>query len=143
MAPGHFITFFYGVVDTATGECRYCNAGHPPPLLARRDGTVTRLSTGGIVLGIDAGAVYEEGVTVLSPGDRLLLYSDGLTEAENAQGQPFEEAGLEAIVRTYASQSPESIAAAAFRHVEQHTKDSRITDDLTILLLGRTARSPA
>jgi hypothetical protein len=64
-------------------------------------------------------------------------------EAENSQGQPFEDAGLEAIVRASATDSPEALADATFQSVEQHTRDSRITDDLTILILRRAVMPEA
>ncbi len=134
-----FITFFVAAIDPSTGRVQYVNAGHLPALIWRRTGqAIERWAEGGIALGMFDHSRYETHEAGLGPGDLLVLYSDGLTEAENAQGQPFEETGLEAIVRTYAMESPEAIAADAFRHVEQHTKDSRITDDLTILLVRHT-----
>jgi serine phosphatase RsbU (regulator of sigma subunit) len=139
-----FITFFVAAFDPATGRVQYVNAGHLPPLTWRQSTrSIEPWTAGGIALGMFEHSRYDTHEELLQPGDMLVLYSDGLTEAENAQGQPFEESGLEAIVRTYASESPESLAAAAFRNVEQHTKDSRITDDLTILLVKRAARAPA
>jgi serine phosphatase RsbU (regulator of sigma subunit) len=139
-----FITLFVAAIDPSTGRIRYVNAGHLPALVWRQaTRSIERWAAGGIALGMFEHSRYEAHEAKADPGDLLVLYSDGVTEAENAQGQPFEEAGLEAIVRAYASESPESLAATAFHQVEQHTKDSRITDDLTILLLRRTARSPA
>jgi phosphoserine phosphatase RsbU/P len=98
IAPGHFITYFYAVLDTSSGEIRYCNAGHLPPLVAGASAGVRRLAAGGIVLGIDADAPYSEGVEHLAPGDCLLAYTDGLTEARSPDGEEFGEDRLAACV---------------------------------------------
>jgi phosphoserine phosphatase RsbU/P len=98
IAPGHFITYFYAVIDTASGDTHYCNAGHLPPLVAGRSGEVRRLAAGGMVLGIDAAASYVEGVDCLAPGECLLAYTDGLTEARSAEGEEFGEERLAACL---------------------------------------------
>jgi sigma-B regulation protein RsbU (phosphoserine phosphatase) len=77
--------------------------------------------------------------TVLAPGETLVLYSDGITEAEDPAGRPFEEAGLESVVERYAEQEPAEIAIQVLKAVEAHAKASRFIDDLTILLLKRGA----
>ncbi len=142
-APGsRFITLFVAAVDPGTGRVQYVNAGHLPPMVwRRRDRTIERWAAGGIALGMFQHARYETNEATLHPGDLLVLYSDGVTEAENAAGQPFDESGLEDIVRAHASESVEALANAAFRQVEQHSKDSRIVDDLTILV-SRHAPGP-
>ena len=91
IAPGHFITFFYAVLDPASGEVSYCNAGHLPPLLATATGGVRRLTSGGMVLGIADEAAYAEGVARLGPGDALAFYTDGLTESLSPLGEEFGE----------------------------------------------------
>jgi len=91
IAPGHFITYVYGVLDTASGEFRYCNAGHLPPLVATPDGGARRLVSGGMVLGVMAEASYVEGSDRLAPGDRLVIYTDGMTEALSPDGEEFGE----------------------------------------------------
>jgi len=83
-APGsRFITVFYSVFDTSTGELTYVNAGHTPPLVLRGDGTVDRLQDGGMALGMFEGSEYQTGRACLKPDDLLAIYSDGITEAEN------------------------------------------------------------
>ena len=84
------------------------------------------------------GSAYEARETSVRPGDLLILYSDGVTEAENPAGQPFEEAGLGRVVTAYGDESPADLAHAILRAVEGHAKDSRFTDDLTVLLLKRS-----
>ena len=138
-SPGsRFITLFYGVYTPATGSLTYVNAGQNPPLLRRRDGTIERLAGTGIALGMFEGSTYEAETTTVEHGDLLVLYSDGITEAENPAGQPFEETGLERFVAARGADTPAVMAPAILHAVEAHARDSRFTDDLTVLILKRT-----
>jgi sigma-B regulation protein RsbU (phosphoserine phosphatase) len=139
-APGtRFITLFYGVYDAASGELIYVNAGHTPPLLLRTNGRIDRLNEGGVALGMFEHSTYVTGRTRLQPDQLLAIYSDGITEAENPAGRPFDEQGLESALVANREQSVSAIGAAIVRAVEQHTADTRLADDLTILLLRRCA----
>jgi sigma-B regulation protein RsbU (phosphoserine phosphatase) len=139
-APGtRFITLFYGVYDAQSGELTYVNAGHTPPLLLRGDERIDRLNEGGVALGLFDRSTYATGRTVLQPDDILAVYSDGITEAENPAGQPFDEQGLEAALLANRREGVSDIGTAVVRAVEQHTADTRLADDLTILLLRRAA----
>ena len=80
IAEGRFISFFYCVADTDEGTLTYANAGHYPPILVRADGRVERLAVGGPVLGVFPSADYEQGRVALESGDRLVLFTDGITE---------------------------------------------------------------
>src|SRR3954471_13425055 len=93
-----FITLFLATLNPATGELSYVNAGQNPPMLRRSTGRYETLRTGGIALGMFDSAEYESGHTVLGPGDVIVMYSDGVTEAENIDGQPFDEAGLQHVM---------------------------------------------
>ena len=97
--------------------------------------------SGGIALGMFEGSTYESGELHLHPGDALLMYSDGLTEAESPDGVPFDEAGLERTLALYAGAYQQSAAAelgkAIFDAVERHRRDQRLADDLTVLVLSR------
>ncbi len=135
--PSRFITLFYGVYDQRSGELTFVNAGHTPALLLRTDDAIDRLSDGGIALGMFERSTYVTGRRVLQPDELLAIYSDGITEAENPAGRPFDEQGLEASLRRNQSQTVSAIGAAVVRAVEQHTADTRLADDLTILLLRR------
>jgi sigma-B regulation protein RsbU (phosphoserine phosphatase) len=137
-SPGsRFITLFYGVYTPATGGLTYVNAGQNPPLIKRADGSIERLGGTGIALGMFEGSTYQAVDTVVGHGDLLVLYSDGITEAENPQGEPFEEAGLERVLAARAGESPAELAPAILQAVEAHARDSRFTDDLTVLILKR------
>ena len=133
-----FITLFYGVYNTATGELTYVNAGHMPPLLLRGDGSCERLTDGGIALGMFDQSSYTAGHAMLKTGDLLAVYSDGITEAENPSGKPFDEQGLETVLRSNRLAPVPTIGSTVVRTVEQYSADNRLADDLTILLLRRS-----
>jgi serine phosphatase RsbU (regulator of sigma subunit) len=143
-APGsRFITLFYAVYEPLTGKMTYVSAGHMPPLVLRRDGTCERLSDGGIALGMFEHSTYTTGQVLLQADDLVAVYSDGITEAENPGGRPFDEIGLETALKASARDSLSGIGGAVVRAVEHHTDETRFADDLTILLLRRTAPAPA
>jgi sigma-B regulation protein RsbU (phosphoserine phosphatase) len=98
--PGNrFITCFYGLVDIRRRVLHFTNAGHNPPLLIRQNGDVLRLETGGRVLGAFADSTYRQGEVALVSGDRLLLFTDGLTEVRNPSGEEFGEARLRELLK--------------------------------------------
>jgi serine phosphatase RsbU (regulator of sigma subunit) len=132
-----FITLFYAVYNPATGALTYVNAGQNPPLIRRRDGRYERLGGTGVALGMFDHSVFGAVDTVINEGELLVLYSDGITEAEDPSGQPFEESGLELVIERHAAAGPAEIGARVLKAVEEHAKDSRFNDDLTILVLKR------
>ena len=136
-----FITLFLASFTPSTGRLEFVNAGQTPPLLRRQNGTIERLTSGGVALGMFEGSTYQAGEVHLDPGDALLMYSDGMTEAESPDGQPFDEAGLERTLALYAGAYQKSAAAelgkAVFDAVERHRRDQRLQDDLTVLVLSR------
>jgi sigma-B regulation protein RsbU (phosphoserine phosphatase) len=138
-----FITLFYAVYSPATGALTYVNAGQNPPLIRRRDGRYERLGGTGVALGMFEYSVFGSVDTALHAGEMLVLYSDGITEAENPDGEPFEEAGLELVVELHANDEPAEIGTRVLKAVEGHARASRFTDDLTILLLKRTTTPAA
>lgn len=139
--PSRFITLFLASFDPFTGRLEFVNAGQTPPLLRRQNGSIERLMSGGVALGMFEGSTYDAGELHLEPGDALLMYSDGMTEAESPDGRPFDEAGLERTLALYAGAYQKSAAAelgkAVFDAVERHRRDQRLQDDLTVLVLSR------
>jgi sigma-B regulation protein RsbU (phosphoserine phosphatase) len=141
-----FITLFYGLYDPRDGTMEYVNAGHLPPLIRRADGTLGRLEGSGVALGMFDRTTYEAHRVQVAPGDVLVLFSDGITEAEDPAGRAFEEAGLEHIVGQWAQRdeaSPDVLGRAIISAVETYAGDSRLADDLTVLVLRRATPSPA
>jgi sigma-B regulation protein RsbU (phosphoserine phosphatase) len=143
-APGtRFITLFYAVYQPLTGDVTYVNAGHTQPLLVRADGICERLTEGGIALGMFEHSTYTTGHLTIQPNELVAVYSDGITEAESPGGEPFDESGLEWALKANLGQSLSAIGTAVVRAVEQHTADTRLADDLTVLLLRRSASAAA
>ena len=142
--PSRFITLFLASFTPSTGRLEFVNAGQTPPLLRRQNGSIERLMSGGVALGMFEGSTYQAGELTLNPGDALLMYSDGLTEAESPDGQPFDEAGLERTLALFAGAYQKTAAAelgkAVFDAVERHRRDQRLQDDLTVLVLSRLAQ---
>ena len=142
-APGtRFITLFIAFYDPMTGDMTYVNAGHTQPLLIRRNRMAERLTEGGIALGMFEHSTYQTGHATIQPDELVAIYSDGITEAENPAGRPFDESGLESALIGNLSGNLAAIGSGVVRAVEQHTADTRFADDLTILLLRR-ATTPA
>jgi phosphoserine phosphatase RsbU/P len=134
-----FITLFFAACDPVSGRMVYVNAGHMPALLRRRNGSFERLSGGGIALGMFELSKYEAHETTIEPGDTLVLYSDGVTEAEDHKGQPFEESGLERVVDMHALASAPALAETILRVVETHAQETYLADDVTLLVAKRKA----
>jgi sigma-B regulation protein RsbU (phosphoserine phosphatase) len=111
-----------------------------PPLLCPQGGSVEKLATGGIALGMFNGSPYEQAEAHLGPGDLLVAYSDGITEAENQAGRPFDEDGLERAVRTYASSPAPDLARTLLTMVKQYVGNVKLSDDLTVVVVKRTGR---
>ena len=129
-----FVTLFYAVFDTSTRGLRFCNAGHNPPVLLRHDGSIERLTTGGTVTGAFEDAAYETGEMRLEPGDRLVLFTDGVTEASSPQGIEFGDDRLVAAVRRAGRLDPEGILDRLFGEVQAFC-GAGLQDDATAVAL--------
>jgi sigma-B regulation protein RsbU (phosphoserine phosphatase) len=101
------------------------------------------LSDGGVALGMFEHSSYSAGQSTIAADELVAIYSDGITEAENDSGRPFDEAGLEAALRANRQLAVAAIGAAVVKAVERHTGDTKFADDLTVLLLRRTAAAAA
>ncbi len=134
---GTFVTAFYGVYDPPTRSLTYASAGHPSPLLRRAcsGGVVNIDGTRGLPMGIDAGERYPTATVQLSPGDVLLVYTDGLSEARSPTGAFLGADGLSAVLAA-ARGSAADVLAATLAAVEQFTGGAAPTDDRTLLAVG-------
>jgi sigma-B regulation protein RsbU (phosphoserine phosphatase) len=131
----HFVTAFYGELDAEGRRMFYLNAGHNPPLLIRDGEPVKLLSTGGIPLGILKTATFSEDIVYFLPGDSLILYTDGITEAENAEGEPYGVHRLEQVVRRNLRRSAAELCEAIIEDVRQHAEADARSDDLTVVVV--------
>ena len=135
IAEGRFISFFYCVLDAIGGVMVYSNAGHYLPMLVRADGTHERLGSGGPVLGVLSEAEYEQASIPLNAGDRIILFTDGLTEARNADGEEFGEERLLAAALADRGCSAPALQARLADAVASFTA-GRLQDDATLIVLA-------
>ena len=132
---GKFFTMGYAVLDTKTSVLRYALAGHPPPILVRRNCPLQELTGGGLPAGIDASYEYEDWSVQLEPGDRLYFYSDGITEARNDKDQMLETEGLmELINSTRQGPLPESLTKC-IQALNGWCASTPFADDISLLAL--------
>ena len=132
-----FVTLFYGLFDPATGQLHFVNAGHPPPLLVHADGRVEYLPVlGGIAPGILPGATYPQGGVQLLPGDTLILYSDGVTEAMSAANEEFGMERLAAAFRGQPAASPAEAVERTLAAVHTFVAGYEQSDDITCVALS-------
>jgi sigma-B regulation protein RsbU (phosphoserine phosphatase) len=136
-AGGTFVTIFYGVLDLASGSLKYCNAGHPPPLVLDTGGGIRELDGTDIVIGIDDQASYRDTEAEVAAGDKVFLYTDGVTDELNQDDEPYGEKRLITVLRQNYASSLEDIADAVHRSVLQFT-GGRPQDDLTALAIEVT-----
>jgi sigma-B regulation protein RsbU (phosphoserine phosphatase) len=154
-----YATFFYGLLDRTTGAFTYSNAGHEPPILLRADGTPERLDVGGIPIGMMSGAVWEETRVAIGPGDLLVLFTDGITEAmgpelppggsvadmggeeEDEEVEPdfFEIERLIEVVRENRGRTALDGRDRILEAVAAHTRGAPQSDDMTLLVLRHRA----
>jgi phosphoserine phosphatase RsbU/P len=133
-----FVTVFYGVYNTRTGEVRYCNGGHNLPYIRRKDGSLEMLEdTEGLLLGKIPKIEYDIKKVKLEPGDHLLVFTDGVTEAMNPSGDFYEEPRLEAAMKKADASTAESITKHILLDVLQFAAGADPSDDITVLDLMR------
>ncbi len=141
-AANMFATFFYGILDRGRSEFTSSNAGHNPPILLKQDGQVVRLEAGGLLLGFMAAQEYAQQSVTLDPGDILVLFTDGITEAvdtalEAVAENMFEEERLLEVIRMHQFESAREIQAAILSAISEHTGDSPQSDDITLVVIKR------
>jgi sigma-B regulation protein RsbU (phosphoserine phosphatase) len=135
MIAGRFATLCYVRLERGRNVVCYANAGHNPPLVARTDGTIDRLTVGGTVLGVFPDAEYRTGEVALQSGDRLLLYTDGITEARNAEDEEFGEDRLTDALRSHRHLGANALFETVLKRVTQFTGDRGFQDDATLLVV--------
>jgi sigma-B regulation protein RsbU (phosphoserine phosphatase) len=133
MASGRFATFCYARIEPSAGRLVYANAGHNPPLLVRADGSVSSLSQGGMVLGIFPDSAYEQAEVAVGAGDRLVFYTDGITEARNAEGDEYGEDRLMAAAAARRSLAVEELKDELLAEVDAFT-GGKFDDDATLIV---------
>jgi sigma-B regulation protein RsbU (phosphoserine phosphatase) len=132
-----FITFFFCVLDTNTGDLAFANAGHNPPILIRASGEAEMLEGGGPVLGILPIAPYREQHTRLEHGDMLVLYSDGVTEANNLNHDEYDEARFIEVLQANHRKRAMEIVNAVNRSLAEFTAGAPQADDITLVVAKR------
>jgi sigma-B regulation protein RsbU (phosphoserine phosphatase) len=133
IACGKFVTFCYAVIDVAARVVSYSNAGHFPPMLVHADGRVDRLSTTGVVLGVASDWIYSRQDVPLTPGARLVCFTDGLTEAANRDGEEFGDDRLVDTVRANRERSADELAALVLETVKAWIGNG-LQDDATLIV---------
>jgi len=128
-----FLTSFYGMLS-ADGALMYCNAGHNAPMVVSGNG-VRRLETGGVVLGLFEHATFDEETVQLQPGDLIVSFSDGVSEAMNSQGEEFTDERLIASINKCRGKQPQEVLDALFADVRAFCGDATQSDDITAVLV--------
>ena len=133
-----FVTTFYGLIDPASGVLTYCNAGHNPPYVLRHTADeLIPLRATGMPMGMFEDSQWTSRTMTLEAGDRLLLYTDGVTEAQNEIGEFFGEWRLLDVAQRHKSCSVEELQQAILADVHNFVGDAPQADDITLLVLGR------
>jgi len=133
--PEHFISMFVAAIDRRTLRMTYARAGHPLPILLHNEGAVTHLDAGGIMIGVLPNPEYPEQAVQLQPGDKVLFYTDGLTECPNAAGDLFGVDRVQQFLLANQTLECERMAVGLVERVRDFSVGGRFADDLTVVLL--------
>jgi sigma-B regulation protein RsbU (phosphoserine phosphatase) len=131
-----FVTVFYGILNTHTGELDYVNAGHNPPYLLGKNGWQKVEMTGGTILGCMENFHYNSKKITLAPGDRIFLYTDGVTEAFNKADEAYGDDRLELFLGQAGGHSIEELVSGTLKEVSEHAAGIPQSDDITLLSIG-------
>jgi phosphoserine phosphatase RsbU/P len=134
-SPEMFVTAFYGILNIRNGEFVYANGGHNPPYLVHADGSIAPLaSTGGILLGMFEDHVFKSITIHMQPGERVFLYTDGVTEAVNARDEMFEDERLEEALLRHAQQPASEQMSGVLESIKTFTLGAEQSDDITSMI---------
>jgi len=132
-----FITFFYGQLDIEKHVFTFCNAGHNPPYMIHPNKKTRELMAGGIVLGMMADMTFETASVLLNPGDRIVMFTDGITEAMNVQEDEYCEDRLKKIIQKFTDLSAQKLMEKIESDVETFSGEAPQADDITLVVLKR------
>jgi len=137
-ASEHFATLLVGLLDAENDSLTFVNAGHNPPLLVRSDGSIEQIEASGIMIGAFDYSGWSESTSRLSPGDFLIVFTDGVTEAERGEDR-YSDERLEELLVTIRDKTPREIAVEIMKDVERFVEDTPRSDDITMLIIKRNA----
>jgi len=130
-----YVTMFYGEFNCESGDFCFCNAGHNYPFIIRKNDDIEYLQNGGLLLGAFAGSQYQISRIKINKGDVLVIYTDGLTEAFNENGEEYGEKRLIKTVRDARSKSAQFICGHMIKNIRHYAVDSTETDDMTVVVI--------
>jgi sigma-B regulation protein RsbU (phosphoserine phosphatase) len=136
-APNKFATLFYGVIDGSKNELSYCNGGHNNPFFFSRENKLTPLDKGGLIVGIMPSVPYEEETIPFNPGDLLIIFSDGITEAMNNSEEEFSEQRLIDLIIKNRNETPENLIDIIIKSVKDFSGGQSQSDDITLVIIKR------
>ncbi len=136
--PGKFITAFLGLLDPSTGEFRYANAGHDAPIVIGPDGSAGELTGGGLILGMLPQFVYEEASAQLAPGSLVAIFTDGITEARDPNGEFFGTDGLLAALKGSQNVPCDNLVHRVVDSIREFSAAGPQSDDITLVLVRRS-----
>jgi serine phosphatase RsbU (regulator of sigma subunit) len=134
-----FITFFFCELDKKSGELRYINAGHNPPLILDKRGKIHRLGSCGLCLGMFPSQVYKVKKVTLNSGDTAVIFTDGITESRNKENKDFEDRGLIKALRKHSKLSAQKILEKIYKELDSFTSGADQMDDMTLVIIKRVS----
>jgi sigma-B regulation protein RsbU (phosphoserine phosphatase) len=138
-APNSFITFFFCELNRKSGEMRFINAGHNPPLILKKNGKIERLESSGLCLGMFPSSTYEINTVTIEPGDTALLFTDGITESRNKKNEEFSEERLISVIKKRPRLSAQKLLDKIYDDVRQFTSGTDQMDDMTLVVIKRVS----
>ena len=138
-ASNSFITFFYCELNNKTGEFKYINAGHNPPLVIGKKGKIQRLESCGLCLGMFPSTSYKASKVTLDVGDKAILFTDGITESRNKDNKEFDEEGLIKLIRKHSKLSAKELLEKINEEVDSFISGAERMDDMTIVIIQRVS----